>query len=187
MGVLLWLPLTEYIELDILHSMTIVRQLREAARLTQSKLAELGGTSQPTIAAYESGAKVPSLRTLRRLAGAAGFELELGVTSPLTREERRSLYLHRAIVRVLVEDPGVVIERARSNLLRMSELHSGAKDLLDEWGRLLDGSIDVLVETLTSMRPRARELRQVTPFAGVLSAAERASVYRGFRRAGVAS
>ena len=86
-------------------SMTIVKQIREAGRLTQSELAELGGTSQPTIAAYESGAKVPSLRTLRRLAGAAGFELDLGITPPLTREERRSLYLHRAIVRRLVEDP----------------------------------------------------------------------------------
>lgn len=168
-------------------SMTIVKQIREAARLTQSELAELGGTSQPTIAAYESGAKVPSLRTLRRLAGAAGFELDLGITPPLTREERRSLYLHRAIVRRLVEDPAVVIERARSNLLRMSELHPDAKDLWGEWSRLLNGSIGVLVETVISMRPRARELRQVTPFAGVLTAAERASVYRGFRRAGVAS
>ena len=82
--------------------MTNVKQNREDGRLTKSELAELGGTSQPTIAAYESGAKVPSLRTLRRLAGAAGFELEFGITPPLTRGELSSCYLHRAIFRRLV-------------------------------------------------------------------------------------
>jgi len=153
--------------------------------LTQSELAELGGTSQPTIAAYESGAKVPSLRTLRRLAAAAGLELDITITSPLTREDRRSLHLHREIARRLVEDPETIIDRAGSNLRTMTDLHPGAQELLGEWRRLLDGSIDQIVETLTSSRPRARELRQLTPFAGVLTAAERASVYRNFRRSRV--
>jgi hypothetical protein len=36
------------------------------------------------------------------------------------------------------------------------------------------------VDVLLDPRPRARELRQVTPFAGVLSARERARAYRSF-------
>jgi transcriptional regulator with XRE-family HTH domain len=176
--------LIDYIEIDILSHVTIVSQIREAARLTQVELAELGGTSQPTIAAYESGAKVPSLRTLRRLASAAGVELDLAVTTPMTREERRSLFLHRAIARRLAANPDAVIERAKSNLQVMADLHPAANDLLEEWTRLLDGSVEVLAETMTSRRPRARELRQVTPFAGVLTANERAQVYRAFRQAG---
>jgi hypothetical protein len=37
-----------------------------------------------------------------------------------------------------------------------------------------------LLPLLTDPDPWARELRHVTPFAGVLSAAERAEVYRAF-------
>jgi hypothetical protein len=37
-----------------------------------------------------------------------------------------------------------------------------------------------VVDVLLDPHPRARELRQVTPFAGVLSPAERADVYRHF-------
>jgi transcriptional regulator with XRE-family HTH domain len=164
--------------------MTIVSRIREAGGLTQVELAELGGTSQPTIAAYESGAKVPSLRTLRRLAAVAGVELDLAVTTPMTREERRSLFLHRAIARRLAADQKAVIEKAKSNLQVMADLHPAANDLLDEWSRLLEGSVEVLAETMTSRRPRARELRQVTPFAGILTADERARVYRTFRQVG---
>lgn len=160
----------------------IVRRIREAAQMTQAELAELGGTSQPTIAAYESGAKVPSLRTLRRLARVADLELDIALTTPLTREERRSLALHEAIARRLKDDPEAVVAKALSNVDTMRTLHPGAYDVLDEWVRLLDGPTEVLAETLTSRRPRARELRHVTPFAGVLTAAERATVYRRFRR-----
>jgi hypothetical protein len=38
------------------------------------------------------------------------------------------------------------------------------------------------VALLTDHDPWARELRHVTPFGGVLSAAERAEVYRAFAR-----
>jgi transcriptional regulator with XRE-family HTH domain len=47
--------------------------------LTQTRLAELAGTTQPTISAYERGAKVPDLATLERVLGAAGFELRMSL------------------------------------------------------------------------------------------------------------
>ena len=53
--------------------MNLVARLRRSAGLTQAALAELAGTSQPTIAAYETGTKRPNLRTLQRLASAVGL------------------------------------------------------------------------------------------------------------------
>ena len=159
-------------------------RIRDSASLTQSQLAELAGTSQPAIAAYESGSKIPSVRTLTRLANVVGLELDISVTKSLTREERRSIYLHRAIARKLVEDPGPVIERARSNIRVMRDLHPGAIDLLRDWEVLLDGSVELLVDIMTNKHLHARELRQVTPFAGVLTASDRTAVYTQFRLGG---
>jgi len=154
--------------------------LRRRAGVTQSRLAELAGTSQPTIAAYESGSKVPNLRTLRKLARALGLEARLQFVPALTREDRRSLALHEAIARRLIEDPGAVLERARNTLGLMMEKHPGAAPLLTEWDAILHRPVSDVVDVLLDPRPRARELRQVTPFAGILSPAERAEVYRRF-------
>lgn len=162
--------------------MNTVRDIRRAAALTQSELAQRAGTSQPAVAAYESGARSPNLRTLRRMARSVGLDLEISLTPALTREERRSLWLHEAIALRLEREPDVVLERARSNLARMAGLHPDAADLLDEWARILEPPAANVIEAITSIEPRARELRQVTPFAGVLDAAERAQAYREFRR-----
>ncbi|CAB4938613.1 unannotated protein [freshwater metagenome] len=43
--------------------------------MTQAALARAAGTSQPTLAAYEAGAKSPSVRTLDKIVRAAGFSL----------------------------------------------------------------------------------------------------------------
>lgn len=160
--------------------MNEVRLLRRRSRLSQKRLAELGGTSQPTIAAYESGKKTPSLRTLRRLARAVGLEARTLFVPPTTREDRRSLALHEAIAERLMEDPQGVIGRAQQTLALTSARHPGARALLSEWDRILRLPLPDMVELLRDPRPGARELRQVTPFAGVLSAAERTRVYRAF-------
>ena len=54
----------------------IVRDARARAGMTQAALARAAGTSQPTLAAYESGAKSPSVRTLDKIVRAAGFSLD---------------------------------------------------------------------------------------------------------------
>jgi len=161
--------------------MNEVLLLRCRSGVTQSRLAELAGTSQPTIAAYESGRKAPNLRTLQKLAEAVGLEARMLFVSPLTREDRRSLALHEAVAERLVKDPHAVISRARRTLALMAEKHPGAAALLAEWGVLLRLPVVDLVDVLRDPRPRARELRQVTPFAAVLSAADRTAVYRRFQ------
>lgn len=50
---------------------SLLRIMRQRAGLTQSELARRAGTSQPTLARYESGELVPRFETLTRLAAAA--------------------------------------------------------------------------------------------------------------------
>jgi transcriptional regulator with XRE-family HTH domain len=53
----------------------LIRRARLGSGLTQAQLAGRGGTSQATLSAYESGAKVPSATTLARILAAAGRRL----------------------------------------------------------------------------------------------------------------
>ncbi len=163
--------------------MNLIRRLRRCSGLTQARLAELGGTSQPTIAAYEAGRKSPTLRTLDRLTRAVGLTLAVDFVPPLTREDRRSLALHEAVATRLAEAPDTVRWRARRNLALLHDKHPHASRLWREWKVLLDLSTPDLIDVLRDARPHARELRHVSPFAGVLHAAERAEVYRRFREA----
>jgi hypothetical protein len=132
------------------------------------------------VAAYESGRKSPTLETLRRLVRSVGLEMIVEFHPPLTREERRSVFLHGRIASRLAQDPVGALAQARTTLARSLEQHPGAARLLREWEMILDRPVEEIIPLLTDPRPHARELRQVTPFAGILSAAERAAAYRAF-------
>lgn len=74
----------------------ILRQARLRAGLSQGELAVRAGTSQPAIARLESGASNPTLATLQRLVGAAGFELRINlvpkvVSDPLVEAYKRDV------------------------------------------------------------------------------------------------
>jgi hypothetical protein len=53
-----------------------IRAARRMAGFSQSQLARLGGTSQPTLAAYETGRKQPTVATLSRILAVTGVRLE---------------------------------------------------------------------------------------------------------------
>ena len=57
----------------------LVLVARELTGLSQRKLAERAGTTQPSVAKIESGSRIPTVRTLLRIAGSAGYELVLGL------------------------------------------------------------------------------------------------------------
>ena len=56
--------------------------MRELSGLSQRALAHAIGTSQPTLATLETGNRVPTIRTLLRVADATGFELVIGLRRP---------------------------------------------------------------------------------------------------------
>lgn len=103
-------------------------------------------------------------------------------TQRLTRDQERSLWLGHAVAGKLVADPLGVVDKGRSNLSRF-EGHRAARLWLAEWEKLLDGPLDGVLEALTSRAPRARELRQNSPFAGVLTEEERQRVLTAFTAA----
>ena len=162
--------------------MNIVRLLREQLGLTQQALAEKAGTSQPTIALYESGSKSPTLATLQRLASSLGFELAVTLTPRLTREDHRSLAYHRAIARILRQNPLPTLKRAKQMLARMKKQHPQASHLFDQWSEWLELPTQALVSKLLDPGLLARDMRQVSPFAGVLRASERVKILSQFRR-----
>src|SRR4051812_7325121 len=69
-----------------------IRNARLRAGLSQSALAARAGTSQPTVAAYESGRKSPSIETFTRLLAATGVRLALRrATRPVIMPSREQL------------------------------------------------------------------------------------------------
>ena len=60
----------------------LILVVRELTGLTQRHLAGRIGTSQPTLATLETGNRVPTIRTLLRVADATGFELVIGLRRP---------------------------------------------------------------------------------------------------------
>jgi transcriptional regulator with XRE-family HTH domain len=60
-------------------SAELLVEAREQAGLSQSELAKLAGTSQSAVARLERGQVSPSLATLRRLARAAGFDVQVSL------------------------------------------------------------------------------------------------------------
>jgi transcriptional regulator with XRE-family HTH domain len=160
--------------------MNTVLALRQQVGLTQAALARAGGTSQPTIAAYEANRKSPTIGTVQRLARAVGLTASVVFFPPLTREDRRSLTLHRAIAHRLRQEPGSVLAQARRSLATMMARQEGVSPALREWEVLLERPVEALLPLLADPAPWARELRHQTPFAGVLTAAERAEAYRAF-------
>jgi transcriptional regulator with XRE-family HTH domain len=121
-----------------------IRQLRDTVGMTQQQLANASGTSQSAVAAYEAGRKSPTWRTVERLAQAVGCHVEVRVMPALTREDRRSIALHAAIVVRLRAHPQTVLVQARASLARMRALHPGAQPLLNEWRVLLRRPVDAL-------------------------------------------
>ena len=157
-----------------------VSLIRLVAGWTQRRLAQAAGTSQPTIAAYEGGSKSPTWRTISGIAGAAGLACYPSVGSPLTRDQARSLVLHQAIVAELMAHPDTVIATAQRNLVTMRHSNPGASRLLDDWGSILRQPPQRMASQLLDPGEHGRDLRQVTPFAGVLDPRRRLAVYRKF-------
>jgi excisionase family DNA binding protein len=104
-------------------------------------------------------------------------------TDRLNRAERRSLWLAYAVAGKVVADPDRARALAREQINRMRPVARGqARQWLAEWERLLDGPTEDLLRTLIDTSPVGRELRQNSPFAGLLDQDERAQVLASWRQ-----
>lgn len=160
--------------------MNPIRILRAVAGLSQARLAAAAGTSQPTVAAYESEAKSPTWRTVVRASHSVGTACYPWVGPAMTRDQQRSLMLHVAIAAELAARPQHVMQVALRNLAVMRTAAPGAQTLLDEWDRILRLPPTLVASRMLDPSDHGRDLRQVTPFSGILDARSRAAIYRAF-------
>lgn len=163
--------------------MNLIRELRAREGLTQQQLAAVAGTSQSTIAAYESGAKSPTVRTVERVAASLGLELAAIFVPRMTYEDRRSLEFHREIARMLAEDPERVLGRAGKNIERLARLHPNASALFARWSEWLELPLVELTARMLDPGLVAREMRHASPFSGLLDPRERSRLLKRVRLA----
>jgi uncharacterized protein len=100
-----------------------IRTARTDAGLSQVELAARAGTSQPTLARYESGGSLPTLPTLERLLAACGHALEVRavrsskparpVTSVRGQLDPRAVLLRRNRHRLLAAARACGVRRVR--------------------------------------------------------------------------
>lgn len=92
--------------------------------------------------------------------------------------ELRSIELHRAVARIAADDPAVV-DRARAKVQRWVE-DGGPVDpaRAARWKALLELPRDQLLGLLVADTAEMVDLRQVTPFAGVVPSRERWQIVR---------
>ncbi|NEE01703.1 helix-turn-helix domain-containing protein [Phytoactinopolyspora halotolerans] len=95
-----------------------MRRARESAGLTQAELAEVSGVARPNIAAYESGARMPSRAMVRRLLEA------------IKPRPSSALAAHRDEVRRLARDFGMENPRVFGSAARGDDSPGSDLDLL---------------------------------------------------------
>jgi len=157
----------------------ITRRRRELG-LTQGQLAELAATSRERINTYEREQVSPQADTLERVLAAMQFELS--AVSELTFEERRSLAISTAVSRKLRANSADVLAKARTNIEKMRSIGPREQRWVDVWESLLALGAGHVEALLTSTDQFARDLRQSSPFAGVLSEKERREVLKELQR-----
>jgi hypothetical protein len=104
----------------------------------------------------------------------------VGVVDPHRLAELRSIALHEAIGTEIVRRPELV-EAARQRVHSSSAEGKLAPAHRDAWLRILDRPIEDVVAFLREDSEEARELRQATPFTGIIGARQRWSIWRAVR------
>jgi transcriptional regulator with XRE-family HTH domain len=157
---------------------TILQRLRRASGFTQRELARRAQMSNSSLVAYAKGRQDPGLATLVRLADAAGCDLVIEVRPRMSEPEIRTLELHRAVALKIETNPTEMIAIARRNLtlMRESDQYGRSSFYFDTWQTLLDGPLGDLLRVMVSTDATAKELRQASPFSGILSDHERFEV-----------
>jgi hypothetical protein len=132
----------------------------------------------------EAGRLDPTVGMLDRLLEAATEEE--GRHYEMTREEAVSLALGRLTAAWLLREPDQILAKARRRVadsLARGNLGSGGRKWSQEWYDLLGGPLQGVVAALIDPGERGYELRQSTPFTGVIPEDERLEAVRKASRA----
>jgi len=94
--------------------------------------------------------------------------------------DERSLGFDRLTAQKLLAEPALV-NRGLANLERwLNTCSPSVRPVFLEWRSLLNGPLEVVIALLLSSDEHACRLRQSSPFAGLLTTAERTSIIKHF-------
>jgi len=135
----------------------------EAARI-------LGVSRQHVVDLCEAGDLPHTLVGKHRRVYQSDVEAVRTGRTRMNRQDLQSLMLAYAVAGEIIRNPKATIVKAQHNLRGMkdSARRGATRVWLDEWESLLNGPVINLLQTLTASTQRSRELRQNSPFAGVL-------------------
>lgn len=139
---------------------------------------QLGSSRQHVVDLCNKGLLPYTVVNRHRRIRAADLEAFAVGAHPMTRDQQRSFRLACAIAAHLVTNPERTLESARDFLRSLppeTARRRGAK-WRQRWESLLDGPLDELLIALTADSVESRELRQSSPFIGVLSESERDAI-----------
>lgn len=166
----------------------IAQMLRKTMReghVTQQDLARLTGVSQGRISDYATGKLTPSAGMLEFLFSALGSQVDVRVDAEpasFNRSERRSWALHRRIAALLDADTlEQWTEKLLSNIERLTHTNQGQPHLdnITTWRILIDNrDLRGIRRALLDTGAHGRAMREVSPFAGLLSETDRQNVLR---------
>lgn len=109
-----------------------------------------------------------------RTAGNAG--------GPMTADQLRALWLHRAVAGKVAGDPDQILAMAQKAARKLLENEADGAPWVRQWLAVIDRGPEAVMRMLVSTDPMARELRANSPFSGVLPADERAAILTSFGR-----
>lgn len=149
----------------------------EAARL-------IGSSRQHVVDLCNRGLLPYTLVNRHRRIRLADLDAFTSSSQRMTRDQLRSFRLAMAVAGHLVRDPEATKVVARAHLASLSPGSNRRRG--EKWHRrwvsLLDGPLDELLTALTADTVDSRELRQNSPFIGVLGEAEREAILRHLPR-----
>ena len=152
--------------------------------LTTGEAAEMLGVSRQHVVNLSNRGEISSFKVgAHRRIPRSEVERLQGRTG-LTSEREKSLWLHEALIGDLLENPDAVIGKARENITRwlpQQRPDGMSASYLREWEHILDSGIDQVLDALTATDEKSYELRENSPFAGVLSQKRRVKILRTIR------
>ena len=153
-----------------------------------AELSRRGPGRPPTGKALTAAERMQRYRVRRRKAGLrATTRWEPALSAPLTTGllkhriiEARSLAMHCLIASKIAADPSL-LDVARTNLAAWRRRYGDTPPrALEEWREILDRTWQAIAALITDPGEAAGRLRQSSPFAGLLTQAERQRVYEAF-------
>jgi len=101
---------------------------------------------------------------------------------PMTRDQIRSLWLHRVAAGHVARAPEKSLVRTRRRLRTLLAGEPSGRRWLSDWEGLLWDGPEAVMRRMVATDPEARELRQNSPWLSLLTAAERTTTIAAFER-----